>query len=84
MTHDGRTPRRLVLIDEYTRECLTIRVARRLGSREVIERMADVMLWRGIPEYVRSDTGPEFVAQKLRKWLGSLGAGTLYIEPVSP
>ena len=73
-----------VLIDEYTRECLAIRVARRLGSHEVIETLADVMLCRGIPEYIRSDNGPEFVAQDLRKWLGSLGTGTLYIEPGSP
>jgi transposase InsO family protein len=73
MTHDGRSLRLLVLIDEYTRECLTIRVARRLGSCEVIETLADVMLWRGIPEYLRSDNGPEFVARELRKWLGKLG-----------
>jgi putative transposase len=54
MTHDGRTLRLLVLIDEYTRECLAIRVARRLRSYEVIETLADVMLWRGIPEHIRS------------------------------
>jgi putative transposase len=84
MTHDGRTLRLLVLIDEYTRECLVIRVARRLGSNEVIETLADVMLWRGIPEHIRSDNGPEFVAKDLRKWLGQVGTGTLYIEPGSP
>ena len=84
MTHDGRTLRLLVLIDEYTRECLAIRVARRLGSNEVIETLADVMLWRGIPEHIRSDNGPEFVAKELRKWLGQVGTGTLYIEPGSP
>jgi putative transposase len=84
MTHDGRTLRLLVLIDEYTRECLAIRVARRLGSNEVIEALADVMLWRGIPEHIRSDNGPEFVAKELRKWLGNVGTGTLYIEPGSP
>jgi transposase InsO family protein len=55
-----------------------------LGSHEVIDALADVMLWRGIPEYIRSDNGPEFVAQELRKWLGNLGTGTLYIEPGSP
>ena len=65
----------LTLIDEYTRECLAIRVARRLGSQEVIETLADVMLWRGIPEYIRSDNGPEFVAKELRKWLAKLGNG---------
>ena len=84
MTHNGRTLRMLVLIDEYTRECLAIRVARRLGSYEVIETLADVMVWRGIPENIRSDNGPEFVAKELRKWLGNVGTGTLYIEPGSP
>jgi hypothetical protein len=53
----------LTLIDEYTWECLAIRVARRLGSYEVIEALANVMLWRGIPEHVRSDNGPEIVAK---------------------
>jgi putative transposase len=84
MTHDGRTIRVLTMIDEYTRECLTIRVARRLGSYEVIEALADVMLWRGVPENMRSDNGPEFVAAELRKWLGTVWTGTLYIEPGSP
>ena len=84
MTHDGRTLRLLVLIDEYTRECLAIRVARRLGSYEVMETLADVMVWRGIPEHIRSDNGPEFVAKELRQWLGKVGTGTLYIEPGSP
>ena len=63
MTHDGRMLRMLTLIDEYTRECLAIRVARRLGKYEVIEALADVMLFRGIPENMRSDNGPEFVAK---------------------
>lgn len=67
MTHDGRTIRMLTMIDEYTRECLAIRVARRLGSYEVIEALADVMLWRGVPENIRSDNGAEFVAKELRK-----------------
>ena len=74
----------LTLIDEYTRECLAIRVARRLGSYEVIEALADVMLFRGTPEHIRSDNGPEFVAEELRKWLTKVGTGTLYIEPGSP
>ena len=83
-THDGRTLRLLTLIDEYTRECLAIRVARRLGSAEVLETLADVMLWHGIPEYIRSDNGPEFIAKELRQWLAKPGTGTLYIEPGSP
>jgi len=84
MTHDGRALRLLVLLDEYTRECLAIRVARRLGSLDVIETLAEVMLWRGIPEHIRSDNGPEFIAQDLRKWLAKVGTGVLYIEPGSP
>ncbi len=84
MTHDGRALRVLVVIDEYTRECLVLRVARRLGSLQVIETLADVMLLRGIPEHIRSDNGPEFIAKELRKWLGKLGTKTLYIEPGSP
>jgi putative transposase len=84
MTHDGRMIRMLTMIDEYTRECLAIRVARRLRSHEAIEALADVMLWRGVPENIRSDNGPEFVAAELQKWLGRVGTGTLYIEPGSP
>jgi transposase InsO family protein len=84
MTHDGRTLRMLTMIDEYTRECLAIRVARRLGRYQVIEALADVMLFRGIPKNIRSDNGPEFVAKELRQWLAKLGAGALYIEPGSP
>ncbi len=83
-THDGRTLRLLTLLDEYTRECLAIRVEGRMGSLEVIETLSEVMLWRGIPEHIRSDNGPEFVARKLRQWLGNLGTGRLYIEPGSP
>ena len=83
-THDGRTIRMLTLLDEYTRECLAIRVARRLGRYDVIETLADVMLLRGIPEHIRSDNGAELVAEELRKWLSKVGTGTLYIEPGSP
>ena len=83
-THDGRVLRLLTLIDEYTRECLALRVARRINSNNVIETLSDVMLWRGIPEHIRSDNGPEFVAKPLRSWLQTLGTGPLYIEPGSP
>jgi len=83
-TEEGRTVRILSLIDEYTRECLALPVARRMGSRQVLETLSDVMLWRGIPEHIRSDNGPEFIAQELRQWLENLGTRTLYIEPGSP
>ena len=74
----------LNLIDEFTRECLAIRPRRRLNSRNVIEVLADAMIERGVPEHIRSDNGPEFVAQNLCKWLAATGAKTLYIEPGSP
>ncbi|MCH8947936.1 MAG: IS3 family transposase [Acidobacteria bacterium] len=83
-TEDGRRVRILTLIDEYTRECLALPVERRMGSRQVIETLADVMLWRGVPEHIRSDNGPEFIARELRQWLAKVGTGTLYIEPGSP
>ena len=83
-THDGRTVRMLNLIDEYTRECLAIHVRRRINSTSVIDVLADAMIEHGIPEYIRSDNGPEFVAEVLRKWLASTGSATLYIEPGSP
>ena len=83
-THDGRTVRMLNLIDEFTRKCLAIRPRRRLNSRNVIEVVADAMIEHGIPEHIRSDNGPEFIAQKLRNWLADVGTKTLYIEPGSP
>ena len=72
-TQEGRTLRLLSLLDEYGRECLAIRVERRMGSQEVIETLSEVMLWRGIPEHIRSDNGPEFITQQLREWLAKLG-----------
>jgi transposase InsO family protein len=83
-THDGRTVRMLNLIDEFTRECIAIRPRRRLNSRHVMEVLADAMITHGIPEHIRSDNGPEFIARNLRKWLAGTGAKTLYIEPGSP
>jgi transposase InsO family protein len=76
-THDGRTVRMLNLIDEHTRECLAIYVRRRINSSNVIDVLADAMIEHGIPEYIRSDNGPEFVARELRKWLARTGAKTL-------
>jgi putative transposase len=83
-THDGRKVRLMTLIDEFTRECLAIRVARRINSFGVIETMADVMLERGVPEHIRSDNGAEMTAKIVRGWFAKLGATTLYIEPGSP
>jgi putative transposase len=83
-THDGRQVRLLTLIDEYTRECLAIRVARRISSFGVLETFADVMLRNGIPAHIRSDNGPEMTARVVRDWLGQIGSKTLFIEPGSP
>ena len=74
----------MTLIDEFTRECLAIRVARRINSFGVIETMADVMLTRGVPEHIRSDNGAEMTAKIVRGWFAKLGAKTLYIAPGSP
>ena len=74
----------LNLIDEFTRQCLAIHPRRRLNSRNVIEVVANAMIEHGIPEHIRSDNGPEFVARDLRKWLADIGTKTLYIEPGSP
>jgi len=83
-SHDGRKLRLMTLIDEFTRECLAIRVARRINSFGVIETMADVMLTRGVPEHIRSDNGAEMTAKIVRGWFAKLGAKTLYIAPGSP
>jgi len=83
-TSDGRSLKILTVMDEYTRECLAIHVARKMTAFEVIEQLADLFLKRGIPEHLRSDNGSEFTAQVIRGWLKRLGVKTLYIEPGSP
>ena len=83
-THDGRSIRLLTILDEYSRECLAIDVERKLNSDHVLHRLADLFARRGVPQYIRSDNGPEFTATVVREWLGHLGVGTLYIEPGSP
>jgi len=83
-THDGRAFRILTILDEYTRECLSIRVARRITAQDVIYELGDLFLDTGIPEHIRSDNGPEFTARAIRQWLRDLGVKTLYIEPGSP
>jgi len=80
----GGKIRLLTMIDEYTRVCLTIHCARRIGSIQVIEQLANAMVVYGIPEYIRSDNGPEFIAKDLRQWLTGIGVKTAYIEPGSP
>ncbi len=83
-THDGRSIKILVMIDEYTRRCLILHVARRINSSNVLEILADLMMAYGTPHYLRSDNGPEMIAGELRQWLQRVGTHTLYIEPGSP
>ena len=83
-TDDGRPFRTLNIIDEYSRECLTIKVERKLNSTNVIDALTDLFILRGPPAYIRSDNGPEFVALAVRDWITAVGAKTAYIEPGSP
>ena len=83
-THDGRKFRTLNVVDEFTRECLAIRVARKLKAADVIDVLSDLFILRGVPGHVRSDNGPEFVAQAVQDWIKAVGAKTAYIAPGSP
>jgi putative transposase len=83
-TADGRAFRILTIIDEYTRECLAMLVARCITSQDVIDQLFQLFVLRSITEYIRSDNGPEFTAKEIRKWLASIGVKTLFIEPGSP
>ena len=83
-TDDSRAFRLLNIIDEYTRECLAILVARKIKAQDVIDALFELFIFRGIPKHVRSDNGPEFTAKAVRKWLERLGVKTLFIEPGSP
>jgi len=83
-TRDGRPLRFLTLVDEYSRECLALQVSRSLKALDVLECLSDLFLSRGVPQCIRSDNGPEFVATALREWLGRLSVKPLFIEPGSP
>ncbi len=81
---EGRTYRLLNVLDEFTHECLAIRVARRLEAADVIDLLSDLFLLRGVPGHVRFDNGPEFVATAVQAWITAVGAKTAYIAPASP
>jgi transposase InsO family protein len=83
-TAEGRAFRILTILDEYTRECLAILVKRHITSQDVIDVLFELFIFRGIPEHIRSDNGPEFTSKDVRKWLQGLGVRTLFIEPGSP
>jgi putative transposase len=83
-TRDGRPLKILSIIDEYSRECLALQVARSLKANDVIDALNDLFIRRGVPEHIRSDNGPEFTAEAVRSWLKTLEIEPLFIEPGSP
>lgn len=83
-TTEGEPLRILVIIDEFTRECLALHVARRISSQDVLDQLFDLFVSRGTPEFIRSDNGPEFTAKVVREWLSWVNVRTLFIEPGSP
>jgi transposase InsO family protein len=83
-TERGGKLRMLTVLDEYTRECLTIHVARSISSRQVIQVLEWLFLLHGAPGHLRSDNGPEFIAYALKEWLQDRHCNTLYITPGSP
>jgi transposase InsO family protein len=83
-TANGRAFKILNIIDEFTRESIGIKVERKIKAQDVIDKLFDLFIFRGIPEHIRSDNGPEFTARKVRKWLSQLGVKTLFIERGSP
>ena len=74
----------LSIVDEYTRECLALKVDRGITSEDVIDTLSELFAMRGVPKHIRSDNGPEFIAHALRRWLGQVGVDAMYIEPGSP
>ena len=83
-TEGGRRLKWLVVLDEYTRECLGLEVEHTMGAREVVGILEKLVAERGAPQFIRSDNGPEFVAREVREWIQSKGFKTLYIEPGAP
>jgi transposase InsO family protein len=83
-THDGRKYRMLNVIDEFTHECLAIRVNRKLKAIDVIDVLSDLFILRGVPGHIRSDNGAEFIAKVVQEWIAAVGAKTAYIAPGSP
>jgi putative transposase len=83
-TSDGRGLKMLPVVDEFTRECLAIEVERHLTAKDVVSTLEYLFEVRGEPEFIRSDNGPEFIAEAVRSWLTDRGARTLYIAPGSP
>jgi putative transposase len=84
LTEDGRRLKMMPVVDEYTRECLSIDVERSITAEDVVDTLASLFRSRGEPAFIRSDNGPEFIAKAVKQWLDLSGVKTLYIEPGSP
>jgi putative transposase len=83
-TTSGSTLKWLSIVDEYTRECLALKVDRSITSEDVIDTLAELFAMRGVPKHIRSDNGPEFIARAIQRWLAQVEVATLYVEPGSP
>ena len=83
-TDNGSSLKMLTLMDEYSRQCLKIRVSRKLKAKDVLDALAEAMAERGVPAHIRSDNGPEFIAREVQDWLEEMGICTIYIDPGSP
>jgi transposase InsO family protein len=83
-TESGAALKWLSIIDEFTRECLALKVARSITSEDVIDTLAELFAMRGVPKHIRSDNGPEFIARAIQQWTEQLAIEALYVEPGSP
>ena len=83
-TEDGRRLKVMPIVDEYSRECLALEMERSITAEDVVEVLDRLFTERGEPDYIRSDNGPEFIAEAIKRWLASRGVKTLYIEPGAP
>ena len=83
-TVSGQTVRFLNVVDEYTRQCLTIKVGRSITSEDAIDALAELFAMHGVPKRLRCDNGPEFISAAIKRWLATIGVEVLYIEPGSP
>lgn len=83
-TIDGRSVRLLNIVDEYTRQCLSIKVSRSITSEDAIDTLAELFAMHGVPKQLRCDNGPEFISKAIKAWLEKIGVSVLYIEPGSP
>jgi putative transposase len=83
-TEDGRRLKVMPIVDEYSRECLALEMERSIAAEDVVEVLDMLFTERGEPAYIRSDNGPEFIAEAIKGWLAASGVQTLYIEPGAP